>query len=174
MESNEINKTTYLQELSGSDFEIADNQPNIIGWEIVDELGDQIGEVKDLIFDSSAKKVRYVVAELDFELEDGPDFDSKSVLIPIGMVDLDDDDEIVTVTRLLSTELLTLPSFESGKIISPVEELAIRHAFLGNEALPDAESVVYDSHPEDFYLHGQFDNSRFAQNDSSKEGSGFA
>lgn len=161
MELNENNRTTYLEELSSSDFEIVDNQPDINGWEIIDSVGNEVGEVKDLIFDSNAQKVRYIVADLNFETEDDLDHDPKVVLIPIGVVDLDNDNDEVLLKEFLGAQLLTLPEYESGKTISPVEELAIRHAFLGNAALPDAGSVVYDTAPDDFYEHSHFDDSRF-------------
>lgn len=48
-----------------------------------------------------------------------------------------------------------------GKTISPAEELALRYAFLGEDALPDADAVVYERHPEDFYTHKHFDDARF-------------
>lgn len=163
METNENNKTTYLQELSGSDFEIADHQPDINGWEIFDSEGEEIGEVKDLIFDSNEKKVRYIVAELDLETEDKTITAPEYVLIPIGVVDLDDDDEEVSLKEFSAVQLLSLPAYEFGKTISPVEELAVRHAFLGSIALPNADAVVYDNHPEDFYTHGHFDDSRFTK-----------
>lgn len=155
MEINENNRTTYLEELSGSDFEVADHQPDITGWEIVDSLGNEIGEVDDLIFDSNARKVRYIVASLDL--------DERLVLIPIGIVDLDEDDDEVIVPEVSPTFLATLPTYTPGKIISPAEELAVRYAFLGQDSLPDAHAVVYEEHPEDFYTHGHFDDARFTK-----------
>jgi len=166
METHENNKTNYLEELSGSDFEIADHQPDINGWEILGPQGEEIGEVVDLIFDSQARKVRYIVAELDFEIESGDYIGSKTVLIPIGVVDLDDDEDEVILKELVIQQLLSLPDYESGKAISPVEELAVRYAFLGDASLPDANSVVYDTHPDDFYTHGQFDDSRFTRREN--------
>ena len=166
METHENNKTNYLEELSGSDFEIADHQPDINGWEILGPQGEEIGEVVDLIFDSQARKVRYIVAELDFETESGDYVESKTVLIPIGVVDLDDDEDEVILKELVIQQLLSLPDYESGKAISPVEELAVRYAFLGDASLPDANSVSYDTHPDDFYTHGQFDDSRFTRREN--------
>lgn len=161
MENNENNKTTYLEELSGSEYEISDDQPDINGWQLIDRIGDEVGEVIDLIFDSSAQKVRYIVAELDLADEKYSQSEAKVVLIPIGVVDLDDDNEEVLIKDMTGSQLFTLPSFEFGKTISPVEELAIRHAFLGDASLPHADAVIYESHPEDFYTHGHFDDSRF-------------
>ena len=164
MESTEHNKTTYLEELSRSDFQVADHQPDINGWEIVDSLGNQIGEVEDLIFDSNAKKVRYIVASLDLDYEmETEDVDDRLVLIPIGVVDLDEDNDEVIVPEVSAIFLSTLPLYTPGKIISPAEELAVRYAFLGEASLPDADSVVYEDHPDDFYSHNHFDESRFTR-----------
>lgn len=156
METNEHNRTTYLEELSGSDFEVADHQPDITGWEVVDSLGNEIGEIEDLIFDSKARKVRYIVASLDLDEEV-----ERLVLIPIGIVDLDEDEEEVIVPEVSAAFLSTLPQYTPGKIISPAAELAVRYAFLGQDSLPDADAVVYEEHPEDFYTHGHFDDARF-------------
>ncbi len=163
MEISGNNKTTYLEELSGSDFEVADHQPDITGWEIIDGLGDELGEVEDLIFDSNARKVRYLVANLDLDDETGTsnEIDVRLVLIPIGVVELDEEEEEVIVPEVSAAFLATLPEYTPGKIISPAEELAVRYAFLGQDSLPDATAVVYDSHPEDFYTHGHFDDARF-------------
>lgn len=161
METNEPHKTTYLEELSASDFEVADKQPDINGWEIVDSLGNELGEVEDLIFDSNARKVRYVVASLDLEELEDDETDDHLVLIPIGIVDLDEDEEEVILPEVAVGFLATLPRYSPGKTISPAEELSLRYAFLGEDALPDADAVVYETHPEDFYTHKHFDDARF-------------
>ncbi|WP_222536906.1 PRC-barrel domain-containing protein [Pedobacter polysacchareus] len=161
METNEPHKTTYLEELSASDFEVADKQPDINGWEILDSQGNELGEVEDLIFDSNARKVRYIVARLDLEELENEGPDDHLVLIPIGVVDLDEDEEEVILPEVSVGFLATLPRYTPGKTISPAEELALRYAFLGEDALPHADAVVYETHPEDFYTHKHFDDARF-------------
>jgi len=163
METHDNHRTTYLQNLKGSDFEIADDQPDITGWEITDSLGNELGEVEDLIFDSNARKVRYIVASLEIDggLITDTQEDSRLVLIPIGIVDLDEEDDEVIVPEASAAFLATLPRYEPGKIISPAEELAVRYAFLGQDSLPNADAVVYEQHPDDFYNHGHFDEGRF-------------
>jgi sporulation protein YlmC with PRC-barrel domain len=160
MEANHHPRTTNLQELSRSDFEIADHQPDINGWELIDAEGNEIGEVIDLIFDLEESKVRYIVADI----EDLNDHKSGYVLIPIGIVTLDEDEEEVIVPQDQVAAIYTLPAFESGKTISPVEELAIRYAFLGSKSLPHADSVVYETHPDDFYTHEHFRDEHFKRN----------
>lgn len=45
----EQNRYARLQKLGGSDYEIADGEPDIRGWEVRDESGKKLGEVDDLI-----------------------------------------------------------------------------------------------------------------------------
>lgn len=159
METSDNNRTTYLQQLSGSDFEIADHQPDITGWTITGGPEHKVGKVTDLIFDSNARKVRYIVANLS----DGELDDSAGVLIPIGVVDLDRDNDRVILAESSAVFLNTLPEYVPGKVISPAEELAVRYAFLGQASLPDADAVVYEQHPDDFYTHDHFSERRFTK-----------
>ncbi|WP_158796183.1 PRC-barrel domain-containing protein [Pedobacter sp. L105] len=163
MEHKENNRTTYLEELSGSDYEIADDQPDISGWRIADSSGSEIGEVKDLIFDSNAGKVRYLISSIDVDADRDGDKETRVVLIPIGVVSFDEKKDEVILPAVYTYRLGTLPEYESGKIISPVEELAIRYAFLGKDSLPHADSVVYESHPDDFYDHDHFNDNHFTR-----------
>lgn len=88
--SLEENNYSRLEELSGSDFEIVDDEPNIIGWEVKNEAGNRIGEVDNLLFDPESRKVRYLVVDLDTDYL-GLDTD-RTVLIPIGIADLRGED----------------------------------------------------------------------------------
>jgi sporulation protein YlmC with PRC-barrel domain len=158
MEMDEHNNTALrLEELSTSDFEVADHQPDITGWELVDSSGLELGEIEDLIFDREAKKVRYLVVSLELDELDSP----RLVLVPIGIVSLDEDNEEVLLPQGVVTGLLTLPVYRSGTVISPAEELAVRYAFMGREGLMLEVSDVYESHPEDFYSHAHFDDTQF-------------
>lgn len=158
MEPNEHNSTVLrLQELSKSNFEISEEQPDIISWTIVDVNGDEIGEVTDVIFDMETKKVRYIVALLNLE----EDEDAKQVLIPIGIVDLDEAEDEVVMPEETVGFLNSLPVYKSGTIISPAEELAIHYAFLGKKGLVEENSHDYQSHPDDFYAHRHFDDTKF-------------
>jgi hypothetical protein len=95
-EENEYNNN-HLQELSDSDYEIVDGEPDITGWEVINEQGEKIGDVDNLLFDPESRKVRYLIVDLD---DNELDLDTdKKVLIPIGVADLqqDDDDEVSDV-----------------------------------------------------------------------------
>lgn len=158
MESNDHNNTALrLEELSKSNFEIADHQPDILGWEVLSADGEELGEVEDLIFDREARKVRYLVVSLEIdELED-----SRLILIPIGVVGLDEDEDEVVIPAQLIPVLTTLPVYKPGSTISPAEELAVRYAFMGLEGTVLEGSDIYESHPEDFYAHEHFSDTHF-------------
>ena len=146
-----------LKELSGSDFEIADGHPNIIGWNVKDTTGGDIGEVDELIFDTIKRKVLYLVVDLE-----GNDFDMepKKVLVPIGLATLHEKDDEVILAELTARQLDNLPEYIKGKI-TPVEESTIRNSFTGLAAAVAAGATSYESHPEEFYEHEHFDQNRF-------------
>src|ERR1700710_2009725 len=100
METNDnITDENRLLELGGSNCEIADDEPDIIGWDVRNSQGKKIGEVDELLFDPQSRSVRYLVVDLDdneLDLEN----DDRRVLIPIGLAelyrdDVDDDDRDV-------------------------------------------------------------------------------
>jgi len=158
MDINEHNHTALrLVELNDSGFEIRDNQPDIITWTIVDTNDNELGEVTDLIFDKETSKVRYIVSLIDLAEEEGTRF----VLIPIGIVDLNETEEEVVIPKKYSGALATLPTYRCGTVISPAEELAVRYAFLGTEGLMNTNDDSYQAHPEDFYAHEHFNDEKF-------------
>ena len=66
METNESHyENDRLEELGSSDFEIADGQPDIRGWEVNDINNRYVGQADELIFDKTTRKVLYIVVDLD-------------------------------------------------------------------------------------------------------------
>jgi len=160
----EENTNTRLEELSGSNFEIAEHQPDITDWEIFDASGDYIGDVEDLIFDKETYKVRYIVTELD---ERNTDVE-RSVLIPIGLVTLHENEDEVILTESVAASLTFLPTYEKGQI-TPAHELQIREVLTGNIA-GNATGAGYEQHPEDFYNHNHFDDTGYKKNPAGSDG----
>jgi photosynthetic reaction center H subunit len=91
-----------------SDYEVADHHPDVRGWDVVASDDRKIGDVKDLIADTTAMKVRYLDVELgsDFRRSD----DESRVLIPIEEVRLIDDDDVVRLDTLASTRARDIPT----------------------------------------------------------------
>ncbi|MFA6083096.1 PRC-barrel domain-containing protein [Mucilaginibacter sp.] len=145
-----INNYSRLEELSESNFEIVDGQPNIQGWDIESSKGVKIGEVDDLLFDPESRKVRYIVLDTennDLDLEDG------HVLIPIGVAELNEKDDTVLIPNITVEQLTSLPLYERGREISREIEAEIRNVFIK----PDT-TIVTDN---DFYEHEHFNETKF-------------
>lgn len=111
--------TTRLRELSHSDFKIAKGQPDIRGWDVRDEQGRKFGTVGDLIFDIKADKVRYLIIHVldtpELELE------KRSVLVPIGLAELDPSDNDVLLPSVTPFQLRALPRYDSAKLGAKTE-----------------------------------------------------
>ncbi len=161
--SNE-NKNKRLQELGGSDFEIAEGQQDIRGWDVKDENGKKIGEVDELIFDEQSRKVRYIVLDMD---ENDFDLDDRNVLVPIGIAQLHDKDDDVILPGVTAEHLQSLPEYEEGSINADVEN-RIRNAFtgIGGAALTGAAltSGTGNTGDDDFYSHNHFNEDNLYRN----------
>ena len=148
------NTNSRLKELRGSDYEIADGQPNIKGWDVKNAQGKTIGEVDELIFDTQALKVRYIVLELR---ENVSDMKSRNVLVPIGLAELHKEDDEVILPSVSADQFSALPDYKKDTITDQ-DETSIRIAFAGaglaagNKVLQDT-----DSSTGDFYDHQHFD-----------------
>lgn len=159
------NTNNRFEELEGSDYEIADDQPDITDWEIYDSMGDYIGDVEDLIFDVEALKVRYIITKLEgYELDE-----EKRVLIPIGLVTLKEDSDEVLLTEAISSKLPFLPDYD-GEKITALDELKIRDVLTGT-----AEHVVEVMNykhtvEDDFYNHSHFSDTGYRRNPPGKDG----
>ena len=54
-----------LVSLDDGDFEVAEGQPDVRGWDVVTADQQRIGEVEDLLADPEALKVRYLAIDMD-------------------------------------------------------------------------------------------------------------
>jgi hypothetical protein len=171
------NVATSLEELHGSDYEIAGGQPDITGWDIITRSGKKAGIVDDMLFDADANKVRYIIADLDnneLGLEN-----ERTVLIPIGLAELytksktvrhrhyidpafstydpAEKGNVVYVPTISSQQLDSLPLYEKGRL-SRHTEIAIR------KILEPAKRAVRDDEDE-FYRHDHFNEDKFYDRD---------
>lgn len=151
MEANNENlKSNHLKELGGSDFEIVDGQPNIKGWEVLGPEGQDLGEVSELLFDESTRKVRYIVLDL---AENEWDLEERDVLIPIGLAEIDNERDEVILPIVTPEQLAALPDY-SKHSVSLETEMTIRSIFM------NADPAHTASLQDDFYGHEHFDEQR--------------
>ncbi len=162
-------KDKRLQELRGSDFEIAKGQPDIRGWEVRDGNGHLLGKVNELIFDSRAHKVRYmsvnVIDSKELQLE------KRTVLIPIGMAVLQPKDDDVILENVTPFQLRALPRY-SKEDLGTRAERAISTVFGRTDNKGGAAQTDEQDLEPDFYEHDHFNEDNMYRNRSGSSGGG--
>ncbi|MFD0941053.1 PRC-barrel domain-containing protein [Pedobacter boryungensis] len=153
-----------LKELSSSDFQIVNGEPNIIGWEVKSETGTYIGEVEELLFDPETRSVRYLIIDLD---DNDLSIDDKRVMIPIGIAHLHTSDDEVVLPNIHLDQYNALPAYEADKI-GPDTEAYIRNV-IGSPAALRMEEKMIDFDQQQFYAHQHFDTGSFYQRGGNPE-----
>jgi sporulation protein YlmC with PRC-barrel domain len=160
------NKTKRLQELRGSGYEVAKGQPDIRGWEVRDTDGHLMGKVHELIFDSRAQKVRYMVIDVidskELQLE------KRSVMVPIGLAELQQQNDDVILPKVTAFHLRALPRYSKDDLGSRAER-AISTVF-GIESKPlPANYTADDDVEESFYNNDMFNENNMHRRRTSNE-----
>lgn len=125
------------------DWKVHSDDVDVRGWNLYAGTGEKIGKVENLIADTEAKKVRYLEVELDDNLSSlrtdayrntltdsyrnyyGTDKDNH-ILIPIGVVDIDENDnKVVASSNLNNTYFANSPRYQGIRStqITPAHEL---------------------------------------------------
>lgn len=154
------NKNKRLQELRGSDFEVAKGQPDIRGWEVRDQSGHLIGKVSELIFDSRAYKVRYMVVNITDSKE--LQLEKRTVLVPIGMAVLQSKDNDVILENVTPFQLRALPKYTIDDLGTRAE-LAISEVF-GRKYTKGLSTDADADLSDEFYEHEQFNEKNMYRN----------
>jgi len=100
-----------LRELRGSGYEIVDGEPDIIGWSIRDASDHKLGVVHDLLFEPETQKVRYIIAHLK---DNDYDLDRRKVLIPIGVAELQENNDNVILNAVSPWQIRALPTYDKN------------------------------------------------------------
>lgn len=104
-----------LSRLSG--YRVVPDEPDVRGWPLITRGQDRAGRVEDLLVDTDALQVRYLVVSL--EREDQPR------LVPVGFLHVAPDDKEVRAPALSAEDLPQLPGYEPGPV-SREEEKRVR------------------------------------------------
>jgi len=101
-----------LGQLSG--YQVAAGYPDIRGWEIYGLNDAHLGEVKELIVDTTSCKARYIVAAIGRAgfLGLGK---RREVIVPIGRARLDDNKDRVYFENLDATQLESFPDWNESR-----------------------------------------------------------
>src|SRR5919199_490342 len=125
-----------------NDLKVAEGNPDVRGWDVLASDGTEVGEVKDLLVDPGAMKVRYLVVELDEEVAGT---DDHRVLIPVGAARLDDDDDKVLLGGITREALLGFPPYRDGQFTREYED-SLRGRLGGGAAAVPTKGQSYYEH----------------------------
>lgn len=97
---------------AASDFQVARDDPDPRGWEVVGRDGRTLGEVDHLIGDTGSMRVLY----LGVRVERNVDENRRIVLIPVGLVDLDTNRRQVIARAFDAGCMRKLPPLHGGTV----------------------------------------------------------
>lgn len=136
-----------------TDFEVADNNPDVRGWVVRGSDGLALGTVFELIVEPEALKVRYLDVELDsrFHINEY----KNHILLPIGVASLDAEGDNVFVPALNADTVLKYPPYTEIQITREYEEVMLRALGIapGTAAPRFYEQASFD--PSSFYTRRQ-------------------
>lgn len=95
------------------DYVMAEGSPDVEGWQVHDRDDHVAGTVIDLVVDTRGDEVRYLVLQLT---------SGKSVLMPLGELDLDEATGVVRQLRMSRMDLEALPAYTSPVLSQELEK----------------------------------------------------
>lgn len=169
-------ETVRLVPLSETpEYMLNERMPDVRGWDVESADDEVVGEVRELIVDRAAGRVRYLEVEL------APEFAGRTghrVLVPVGLASADSDRDVVKVLTVTSGEVGRIEAYGGGGV-TRAYEVSLRRSVLGARELPadlaaaeeraassaggagGPESGTVPSDAEDgFYDHEHFDERR--------------
>lgn len=134
------------------DYKIADNEPDVRGWDIVDYQREKIGVVKELIVDIDKEKVRYldIIATQELSLSGG----DRHFIVPIGVAQIDETENRVVVREIDKTTLMSIPNYTGNAVTRDYEFDVVER--LRGDRTNIFEDQFYDNefyNEENFYVH---------------------
>lgn len=158
---NVNNDNNRLQELGGSKYKIAEGEDNIKGWDVKDGQGNKLGDVDELIFDEQSLKVRYLVLDLDEDKD--LDLKDRKVLIPIGMAELDDEDNNVILRNISVEQIRSMPDYDEDNLNTDTDyEHRNYNSLTGVTGVAGGTAVAAAG--EDFYNNEHFNDENLYRN----------
>lgn len=133
------------------DFQIAEGDPDIRGWEVRTPDGNKVGKVEELIVDPTERRVRYMEVKVDRKVL-GID-DDRHILVPIGTARLAEDRRDVLLERLPARGLAGAPTYERGAITRDYE--ASLRGYYGATAAPEGSDYYRSDLYDDTHLRRQ-------------------
>jgi hypothetical protein len=154
----------YLHELSG--YKVAEDYPDVRGWEVKDTDNRTIGKVDGLLVSKSAERVVYLDVEVDKAvIEAGHEVYSATVngvheflnkegedhlILPIGLATLEEDNKLVYSDSLTHETFAGASRFSKGATISREFEIVVFGQYR-----PELMDLIAEQN-NDFYNRKEF------------------
>ncbi|MFP4469323.1 MAG: PRC-barrel domain-containing protein [Bacteroidales bacterium] len=151
----------YLKELD--DYRVASGYHDVRGWDVTDSKDKIIGKVDGLISNKNTERVVYLDVEVNKELieaghkpyqqpvSEGPHEilnkeGENHLIIPVGMVDLDEDNEKVISNIVDYESFSNAKRFKEGEEITSEYEITLLKHYTGDETIvvKDVTDEFYD------------------------------
>ena len=146
-----IDGTFALRDLD--EYTVAEGDPDPRGWDVMSSDNQKVGEVKDLLVDLQAMKVRYLDVELDHNLKGESD---QHVLIPVGTARMDDNLDRVIV-GIDASRTLSMPLYQrDGAVRREYED-----SLFATMGISPPMPPVPGNNPDLYYERPEFDTSGF-------------
>jgi len=169
------NKNLRLQELDHSKFEIVKDEPDIRGWDVRYKNGEKIGSVEELILDTKAKKVRYMIVDLD---ENELRLEHRKIVVPIGFAELDKGNDDVMIPNVSVDQLCSLPDYKRNSL-TPDLERRVASVFgrkvqvepvtnINREERRTIDKDINDDIDPEFYSHDHYNTDNLYKNRARK------
>ncbi|MGK2863090.1 MAG: PRC-barrel domain-containing protein [Chitinophagaceae bacterium] len=158
----------YLDELS--DYKVAEDYCDVRGWEVKDADNRTIGKVDNLMVNKKAERVVYLDVEVDegiieagHETYSSPasegvhEFLNKDgdnhIIIPVGMISLDEKNEIVLTNEINHSTFAKTNRFSKGAVINREYEIILLRNYVPSTIVDKPSSVSGN-----FYDGKEFEN----------------
>ena len=144
-------------------YEVADGNADIRGWDVRTQDGRKVGTVEELIVDTAALKARYMEVKLDKDFVGGDE--ERWALIPIGTAQLDEKEDDVIVDRVPAAGFLTREE-RSREPLSREMELSLRELYGATSTGLAADAALESD--DDFYGDTLYDDERMRRRPHSE------
>ncbi|RZK57912.1 MAG: PRC-barrel domain containing protein [Pedobacter sp.] len=150
------NSNSHLASFNSGNLNIPNPKQNVISWQVKTEGGAYIGSITDLLYDTNAMTVRYLIIDLT---DNGMNLDGKKVMIPVGIASLHPSDNEIVLPNVHSDQFILLPDYLSGEVNTATEQ-QIRN-IIGSPAALRLEETIAEYDQQQFYAHHHFNENNF-------------
>ncbi|HYW07531.1 MAG TPA: PRC-barrel domain-containing protein [Longimicrobium sp.] len=118
------------------DFKLASGAPDLRAWTVFAGDNERVGEIREMLVDPDAMKVRFVSVDLADDLFNL--HEDRHVLVPMEVIELRERGKDAWVQGTTAKQISVLPAYTGGAV-EPWMERAVLHAF--GLAAPDYDEV---------------------------------